>query len=823
MKKIVSVLLALMMLLSAASFAAAEEDAALPAIGETVEGFTVKEVRDFPLVGGTAVLFEHDRTGAELMYIANDDTNRVFDLTFFTRAIDNTGLPHVFEHATLNGSEKYPSTALFFNLSYQTYNTFMNAMTYPLMTTYPVASLSEAQLLRYADFYTDSCLHPSIMTDESIYREEAWRYRLPSEEEPLTIEGTVYSEMLGALSLESVAFTNLLRAAFPGSTIGNVSGGDPEYIPDMTWDALKAYHDTYYHPSNCVAFLYGRFEDYTAFLKLLDEAFAPYERKETSFGDPAYTPLTGPVEMSLPYPVEASSGTEHRSVVYDGFVCPGLKENARDEMVLNTLTDVLIANASPLMQKLKDALPTGSYSCSIDTDGPEMLVMTSFSLVFSLFYLSSINVSLALIIFSCSPLLVFITILVRKKHIESSRKARRSLAQINSDVNSSVSGIRITKAFNNSDREMEKFEVGNKAFVEAKRGQYFTMAIQHAATIFVTDIFNVVCLISGGIFLYKGLIGFGDYSTFIVSVSFFTSPILQLVQWMEQFDEGVTGFERFCEILDLPEETDREGAKPMEKVNGDIRFDDVCFSYNHEESREVLDHISFEVPKGKTVALVGPSGGGKTTICHLLPKFYHPDSGAISIDGIDIEEITMESLRENIGIVQQDVFLFSGSFSENIAYGKKDASEEDIISAAKKANIYDYIMSLPDTFDTQIGERGIRLSGGQKQRLSIARVFLKNPSILILDEATSSLDNTTEALIQEALNSLKQGRTTIVVAHRLSTIKNADEILVVANGKIRESGTHDELIAKENGIYKKLYDSQFLDSDFGLDAKMMMS
>lgn len=455
--------------------------------------------------------------------------------------------------------------------------------------------------------------------------------------------------------------------------------------------------------------------------------------------------------------------------------------------------------------------------------GPEMLVMTSLSLIFSLIYLSSINITLALIIFSCSPLLVFITILVRRKHIESSRKARRSLAQINSDVNSSVSGIRITKAFNNSDREMEKFEVGNRAFVEAKRGQYFTMAIQHAATIFVTDIFNVVCLISGGIFLYKGLISFGDYSTFIISVSFFTSPILQLVQWMEQFDEGVTGFERFCEILDLPEEADRAGAKPMEKVNGDIRFDDVCFSYNHEENREVLDHISFEVPRGKTVALVGPSGGGKTTICHLLPKFYHPDSGVISIDGTDIEEITMESLRENIGIVQQDVFLFSGSFSENIAYGKKDASEEEIVEAAKKANIYDYIMSLPEQFDTQIGERGIRLSGGQKQRLSIARVFLKNPSILILDEATSSLDNTTEALIQEALNSLKQGRTTIVVAHRLSTIKNADEILVVANGRIRESGTHDELIKKENGIYRKLYDSQFLDSDFGLDAKMMMS
>ena len=455
--------------------------------------------------------------------------------------------------------------------------------------------------------------------------------------------------------------------------------------------------------------------------------------------------------------------------------------------------------------------------------GPEMIVMTSFSLIFSLFYLSSINITLALIIFSCSPLLFVITFIVRRKHLESTRRARASLAQINGDVNSSVSGIRITKAFNNSEKEMEKFESGNAAFVEAKRGQFFTMAIQHASTVFVTDIFNVVCLISGGIFLYKGLIGYGDYSTFIVSISFFTSPIIQLVQWMEQFDEGVTGFERFCEILDMPIEADREGAKDYEMLNGDISFENVSFSYNHEEEREVLDDISFIVPQGKTVALVGPSGGGKTTICHLLPKFYHADEGLISINGIDIEDITMNSLRENIGIVQQDVFLFSGTFAENIAYGKKNATQDEIIEAAKKANIYDYIVSLPDGFDTQIGERGIRLSGGQKQRLSIARVFLKNPPILILDEATSSLDNTTEALIQEALNSLKDGRTTIVVAHRLSTIKNADQILVVANGKIKESGSHEQLIQKQDGIYKKLYDSQFIDSDFGIDQKIMMS
>ena len=455
--------------------------------------------------------------------------------------------------------------------------------------------------------------------------------------------------------------------------------------------------------------------------------------------------------------------------------------------------------------------------------GPEMIVMTSFSLIFSLFYLSSINITLALIIFSCSPFLFLITMIVRKKHLESVRKARASMAIINGNLNSSISGIRITKAFNNSEREMEKFEEGNSSFIEARKGHVFTMSIQHAATVFVTDVFNVICLISGGIFLFNGKITFGDYSSFILSISMFTSPILQMVQWMEQFDQGLTGFERFCEIIDLPVEEDREGARNIKKLNGDICFEHVSFSYNHDDGREVLDDISFKVPEGSTVALVGPSGGGKTTICHLLPKFYHPDAGKITIDDIDIEDITMYSLRENIGIVQQDVFLFSGSFYENIAYGKKDATDRQIIAAAKKANIYDYIISLPDGFDTQIGERGIKLSGGQKQRLSIARVFLKNPPILILDEATSSLDNTTEALIQEALNTLKKGRTTIVVAHRLSTIRTADEILVVANGQIKESGTHDKLIRKRNGIYRKLYNSQFIDSDFGIDNKIMMS
>ncbi len=371
MKRFLSFFLVLSLLFSVCVFAAAENSTELPSVGESVNGFTVRELRDFPLLGAQIVLFEHDRTGAELMYIANSDTNRLFDLTFFTRAIDNTGLPHVFEHATLNGSEKYPSTSLFFNLSYQTYNSYMNAFTYPLMTTYPVSSLSEEQLLKYADFYTDSCLHPSIMEKESIFREEAWRYRMADMEDDLTLEGTVYSEMLGAMNLGSSANVNMLRSAFPGSTIGNVSGGDPAYIPDMTWDSLKAYHDLYYHPSNCIAFLYGKFEDYTAFLKLLDDAFAPYEKQEFTFEDSGYTPITAPVEASFSFPVEASSATENRSVVYYTFVCPSLKENPQEEIILNTLTDLLIADASPLMQQLKKVLPYGSFASFIEPESPE--------------------------------------------------------------------------------------------------------------------------------------------------------------------------------------------------------------------------------------------------------------------------------------------------------------------------------------------------------------------------------------------------------------------------------------------------------------------
>ena len=370
MKRFFCLLLMLCLALGCA-VASAEQAPELPQPGDTVHGFTVKQVREMPLIGADVVLFEHDKTGAMLMYIANGDTNRVFDLTFLTRPTDNTGLPHVFEHSTLDGSEKYPSKALFFNLSNQTYNTYMNASTYSVMTTYPVASLSEAQLLKYADYYTDSCLHPTLMEDESVFREEAWRYRMPSLEDDLTIEGTVYSEMLGATTLARKAGMNAYRVTFPGSVVGLDQGGDPEFIPDMTWDSLKAYHDLFYHPSNSIAFLYGSFEDYTAFLALLDEAYAPYERADFHFVDSEYKRIESAQEASFAFPVEAGSSVDNKSMVYYYYLCPGLRDDAQEELVMNTLTDLAAADSSPLKQSLKKALPYATFGCYIDTTAPD--------------------------------------------------------------------------------------------------------------------------------------------------------------------------------------------------------------------------------------------------------------------------------------------------------------------------------------------------------------------------------------------------------------------------------------------------------------------
>ena len=448
--------------------------------------------------------------------------------------------------------------------------------------------------------------------------------------------------------------------------------------------------------------------------------------------------------------------------------------------------------------------------CELAHHGPENLFICAVMIVGSFAYLCSIDVYLTLIIFACVPLMVAVTVVLRKKMREAFTARRKSTAVINAAIESSITGIRVTKAFTNSEKEMEKFEVGNEQFVEASRKSYNAMAQFFASTSFITDVFNVIILIAGGLFLYNGRINFADYSTFIVSVNLFINPVNTLINFVEQYQNATTGFRRFLEIMDEQPEQEAPEAEALENVRGDIELCDVNFSYD--TTREVLEGINLKVNKGDIVALVGPSGGGKTTICHLIPRFYPLSEGAIKIDGKDISRLTLESLRKNIGIVQQDVFLFNGSIRDNILYGRLDATEEEVIAAAKRANIHDYVMSLEKGYDTEIGERGVRLSGGQKQRLSIARVFLKDPAILILDEATSALDNTTEIMIQQALDELCKGRTTIVVAHRLSTIKRANSIAVISEGKITEQGTHEELMAL-GGTYKHLYSLQFRESE----------
>ena len=438
--------------------------------------------------------------------------------------------------------------------------------------------------------------------------------------------------------------------------------------------------------------------------------------------------------------------------------------------------------------------------------GPENLLISGIMIVGSFVYLCTISVPLTLIIFACVPVMAAVSLFCRKRMRDAFAESRKSIAVINAALESSISGIRVTKAFTNADKEAEKFEKGNAQFVEARKKAYRAMAQFFSSTSFITDVFNVVVMLAGGLFMYAGKINFGDYSAFIVSVNQFIGPVTTLINFMEQYQNGVTGFERFLEIMDEQPEQESPNARDLQNVQGEITLDHVSFSYDN--SKEVLKDVSLNIKKGETLALVGPSGGGKTTICHLIPAFYKATGGRILIDDTDINDVTFKSLRRSIGIVQQDVFLFNGSIKENILYGRLDATDGEVIEAAKRANIHDYVMTLPDGYDTQIGERGVKLSGGQKQRLSIARVFLKNPAILILDEATSALDNTTEILIQQALDELCKGRTTLVVAHRLSTIKNADEICVIANGQITEMGTHEALMEK-GGVYHDLYSLQF--------------
>ena len=436
--------------------------------------------------------------------------------------------------------------------------------------------------------------------------------------------------------------------------------------------------------------------------------------------------------------------------------------------------------------------------------GPEDLFISVVMLVGSFVVLCTINIPLTLIIFAFIPFIVFFTWKQKNRMLNAFMETRVETSAVNSNLENSLSGIRITKAFVSHEYEIDKFKRGNNKFKKARSKAYKVMAEYGAGVGFGIDILDYISLIAGGIFTYLNIINLGDFFAYLLYIKLFTQPIKKLVSFMEQYQNGMTGFKRFISIID--EEVEEDGTLELENVKGEIEFKDVHFSY---EEKNILEGIDLKIEAGKMLALVGPSGGGKTTFCNLIPRFYDVSSGDITIDNKSIYNITLESLRGNIGIVQQDVFLFTGTIKDNILYGKQDATDEEVVIAAKRANIHEFIMNLPDGYNTYIGERGVKLSGGQKQRISIARVFLKNPPILILDEATSALDNTTEYMIQKSLEELCKGRTTIVVAHRLSTIKNADEILVLTDRGIEEKGSHEELL-NGNGLYKELYESQFL-------------
>lgn len=442
--------------------------------------------------------------------------------------------------------------------------------------------------------------------------------------------------------------------------------------------------------------------------------------------------------------------------------------------------------------------------------GPENVLIASFTILGSVIYLLTINWILGLILIGIIPVLLFLTYHFRKQFAYNMRRTRATVATLNARVANSIAGIKVTKAFTNQELEEKKFEEINEEFVKVRTQVFSSMGKYFSISQFVTDLFNVIIILFGGLLLYLGYDNFevADYSTFVVSISLFITPVNQLIMFLEQLEMASSGFERFIAVLEEMEETIHNGTEELKSIDGELEFSHVSFSYRNNE--KVLDDVSFKLKKGQILALVGPSGGGKTSICHLIPRFYFLDKngGDILIDNKNINQYTLKSLRENIGIVQQEVYLFAGTIKDNIRYGKPDATDEEITNAAIRADIYDYIKSLPEGWNTDIGERGSKLSGGQKQRIAIARIFLKNPPLLILDEATSALDNATEMIIQQALNELASGRTCIIVAHRLSTIKRANVIAVVENGKIIEMGTHEELLNK-NGSYRILHDLQF--------------
>lgn len=439
--------------------------------------------------------------------------------------------------------------------------------------------------------------------------------------------------------------------------------------------------------------------------------------------------------------------------------------------------------------------------------GPENIFISLLKIVGSFILLAMLNVQLTLILLAVTMVMVIYSIYKNLKMKAVFMDNRVKIGKVNASLQDSLAGIRVVKSFANEKVEREKFRKSNQAFLSSRTSSYKMMGGYHAWNAFFRGLLYIAVMVPGGIFIANGTLTVTELVIYLLYINIFVRPLDVLINFTEQFQKGFAGFKRFVEILDTaPEIVNKPGAVPLKNANGDIEYKNVSFHYNNDT--DVLHDVSIHIPAGRTVALVGPSGGGKTTLCSLLPRFYDVTAGSITIDGQDIRDITLESLRNAIGIVQQDVYMFGGTIRDNIAYGKAEAADEEIIEAAKNANIHEFVMSLDEGYDTLVGERGIRLSGGQKQRISIARVFLKNPPILILDEATSSLDNESERYIQQSLERLSRNRTTIVIAHRLSTIKNADEIIVITDEGIKERGSHKQLI-NQNGIYAHYYNMQF--------------
>ena len=436
--------------------------------------------------------------------------------------------------------------------------------------------------------------------------------------------------------------------------------------------------------------------------------------------------------------------------------------------------------------------------------GPEDVLISVIKIVGSFVILMNINAKLTVTAFAFVPLMVAFAVYYNMKMKQAFARNRARIADINSQIEDSLAGIRVVKSFANEKEELKKFNKGNHNFLEAKKDSYKYMGMYNSGLTALTTLVTVGVLIAGGIFLTTGGVNAPDLITFLLYINNFTEPVKKLVNSAEQFQNGYTGFERFLEILSIaPDISDKPDAVSMENMQGDIEFKNVSFHYEDNEEK-VLNHINLKVRAGEYMALVGPSGVGKTTLCSLIPRFYDVSEGELLIDGVDVRDMKLNDLRNNVGIVQQDVYLFAGTIMENIRYGKSEATDEEVVLAAKNANAHEFIMSFPDGYDTDIGQRGVKLSGGQKQRLSIARVFLKNPPILIFDEATSALDNESEKVVQKSLESLAKDRTTFVIAHRLTTIRNAQKILVLTEEGIAEQGTHEELLAKK-GIYESLY------------------